>query len=216
MNTSFHIFAGTAGYRMKTYEPRCLKKYNDICLLENIVDNILDLTESSNIVVYAGINGQRIVKKLKKTDAYVDNDPDYENKTMSMRMLNGGINIVGDRKYDSFCFIHSDIYFEDRLGQFDFNESFVVTANNLRDNEVGIEIQDGRCLTFDYSQKIKWAKIINIAQPHLQHLLKICHDHPNYLDVEIYNKLLSEAGPMRVHHFEDTFIDFDSMKDLKI
>lgn len=210
--THFIILASYIGHRMKTYEPRCMNKYRDDTILNHIVKKI-NKNKDSFITVVSGIKNRKITKYIK--DSKLSNirevfNPGYEDDSMRNTMRLGAENI----ECKSLCFMHSDIYFEHEL-YMNFEETFFTINPNLKEKEIGIDLNDGFAGGFAYTSKQKWGKIANLYGQDKDNLVKLLNTELRSLDVELYNKIIEINKTIKIYKTDGHFLEIDTIKELK-
>lgn len=212
-NTHFIILASYVGYRMKTYEPRCMNVYKEDTILNHIIKKI-NKNENCFITVVTGIKRNKIRKYIKSLDINnireVYNDK-YQDDSMRNTMRLGAQDIDAN----SLCFIHSDVFFEHELDM-DFSESFFTINPNLKDREVGIDFNDGFIAGLSYTAPKKWGKIANFYGQDKANLLKLLENEKSRaLDIELYNIVTDMNKNIKVHATSGHFMELDTIKELK-
>lgn len=213
-NTNFIILASSIGYRMKTYEPRCTQKYRGKPLLHNLMDKIVEVDGDNIITLLSGFKRKKLNKCMME---YGHSYREVFNVNFENTSMRHGMNVaLGDpSKYNSVCFIHSDIYFEDSLYRFDYSKNFFTTNPHMANKEVGLIANDGSAIQFNYANEVKWGKIANFAGDSKDALVKLLEDEKsNEIDTEIYNKLLDSGHKAIVYPTNGWMMELDVIKDL--
>lgn len=210
--THFIILASAIGYRMKTYEPRCMNIYKEDTLLNHLINKI-NQKENRFITIVSGIKRGKIKKYVKNKELEnlreVFNEK-YQDDSMRNTMRLG----AKDIESESLCFLHSDIYFEHNLDM-NFSESFFTTNPNLKEKEIGIDFNDGFAGGFSYTSPNKWGKIANIYGEDKGLLMKLLNSDLRSLDVELYNKVIDNNPLIKIYKTEGHFLEVDTIKELK-
>lgn len=210
--THFIILASAIGYRMKTYEPRCMNKYRKDTILNHLIKKI-NKNDNSFTTIVSGIKHGKIKKYVKNSKLdnirEVFNDK-YEDDSMRNTMRLGAEGIESD----SICFIHSDVYFEHELDM-DFSESFFTVNPNLKEKEIGIDFNDGFAGGFSYTSQNKWGKVANLYGQDKDNMLKLLGTDLRSLDVELYNKIIDINKFIKIHKTIGHFLEIDTIKELR-
>ncbi len=211
------ILAAGAGSRTKSYEPRCLLKYNNKVILDSQVEIIKNRFTKSEITVVGGIEGYKIVKRLEKDMRFVENQ--IHEDSNSGESLKLGIN---NSILDNILFLHGDLVFsESILNKIDMDKSCLLIDNSgkIEEKEVGVTVVDGRATVLSYNLPTKWCQIAYLSQNEtniLRKLLVRTDFNTRYLlTFEIINKMIEFGASFDCIDIEDGFIkEIDSLKDI--
>jgi len=211
------ILAAGAGSRTKSYEPRCLLKYNNKVILDSQVEIIKNRFTKSEITVVGGIEGYKIVKRLEKDMRFVENQ--IHEDSNSGESLKLGIN---NSILDNILFLHGDLVFsESILNKIDMDKSCLLIDNSgkIEEKEVGITVVDGKATVLSYNLPTKWCQIAYLSQNEtniLRKLLVRTDFNTRYLlTFEIINKMIEFGASFDCIDIEDGFIkEIDSLKDI--
>lgn len=211
------ILAAGAGSRTKSYEPRCLLKYNNKVILDSQVEIIKNRFTKSEITVVGGIEGYKIVKRLEKDMRFVENQ--IHEDSNSGESLKLGIN---NSILDNILFLHGDLVFsESILNKIDMDKSCLLIDNSgkIEEKEVGVTVVDGKATVLSYNLPTKWCQIAYLSQNEtniLRKLLVRTDFNTRYLlTFEIINKMIEFGASFDCIDIEDGFIkEIDSLKDI--
>lgn len=212
------ILAAGAGARTKSYEPRCLLKYNGSIVLEKQIEAIQKRFIKSEISIVGGIEGNKIIKKIGKRARYIENQiHDNSNSGESLRI---GIN---NSLLDNILFLHGDLVFDENiLSLINLNKSCILTSseNRIEEKEVGLTVDsNGNVSILSYNLPTKWCQIAYLSSNEVDILRKILIkgdiDFKYMLTFEILNKLIEFGGSLQAIDIKNSFIkEIDSLKDI--
>lgn len=211
------ILAAGVGSRTRSYEPRCLLKYNKKTILDNQIEVLTSLFNKAEISIVGGFDINKIIRKVGKTVRVIENQM-YEN-TNSGESLRLGIN---NSMLDNILFLHGDLIISPEI--FDnvkMDQSFLLvdSGNQFEEKEVGITIVDGVATVLSYSLPTKWCQIAYLAESELCILKKLMmkNDFPSktFLTFEVINKIIENNGKLNCFEIGKGFIkEIDSLKDI--
>jgi choline kinase len=211
------ILAAGVGSRTRSYEPRCLLKYNKKTILDNQIEVLTSLFNKAEISIVGGFDINKIIRKVGKTVRVIENQM-YEN-TNSGESLRLGIN---NSTLDNILFLHGDLIISPEI--FDnvkMDQSFLLvdSGNQFEEKEVGITIVDGVATVLSYSLPTKWCQIAYLAESELCILKKLMmkNDFPSktFLTFEVINKIIENNGKFNCFEIGKGFIkEIDSLKDI--
>lgn len=211
------ILAAGVGSRTRSYEPRCLLKYNKKTILDNQIEVLTSLFNKAEISIVGGFDINKIIRKVGKTVRVIENQM-YEN-TNSGESLRLGIN---NSMLDNILFLHGDLVISPEI--FDnvkMDQSFLLvdSGNQFEEKEVGITIVDGVATVLSYSLPTKWCQIAYLAESELCILKKLMmkNDFPSktFLTFEVINKIIENDGKFNCFEIGKGFIkEIDSLKDI--
>jgi len=211
------ILAAGIGSRTRSYEPRCLLKYNKTTILDNQIEVLTSLFNKSEISVVGGFDINKIIRKVGKQVRVVENQM-YEstNNGESLRLA------INNSMFDNILFLHGDLIISPEI--FDnvkMDQSFLLidSGNKFEEKEVGITVVDGLATVLSYSLPIKWCQIAYLAENELGILKKLLmrNDFPSktLLTFEIINKIIENGGKFNCFNIGNGFIkEIDSLKDM--
>ena len=211
------ILAAGIGSRTKSYEPRCLLKYNGKVLLDNQMEILSNKFIGSEISIVCGFDYQRIMKRVGKKARIVENQS-YEN-TNSGESLKLAVN---NSIYDSVLFLHGDLYLSsDLFNNVKFDRSFLLVdnLNKFEEKEVGVTVVNDQATVLSYSLSTKWCQIAFITGNEmniLRRLLARQDFNTKYLlTFEILNKIIEMGGAFHCYDIGSSFIkEIDNLKDI--
>lgn len=211
------ILAAGAGARTRSYEPRCLLKYNGKIILDSQIEIIQNRFTKSEITVVGGVEGHKIVKKIGKTARFVENQlHENSNSGESLRLA------VNNTMQDNILFIHGDLVFSSQIfDKIDMDKSALLIdkANKIEEKEVGVTIVDGKATMLSYNLPVKWCQMayLNTNDTNLLRRLLIRNDFDtrHLLTFEIINKMIEFGSEFECIDIENNFIkEIDSLKDI--
>lgn len=212
---SFLVLSSGIGYRMRSYEPRFLQKYREKTLADHMIENIRELSKKSKIYILTGYKHDKYLNKISCLDKKIKliNDVNYENNSMKQ-----AIQFVLEKiKTKSLCILHSDIWFEQKLCDLDFSESFFGCSQNLKEKEIGISIKNGFVEKFSYDSNIKWAKITYFDKEDFIKFKNFVYSFKNnkLLDFEIYNEMLEKNIKIKPQNINGPFMELDNIREIR-
>lgn len=211
------ILAAGARSRSKSYEPRCLLKYNNKTIIEHQIEAIQATFSKAEITVVCGIEKNKIIKKLGNEIRYVENQLFEE--TNSGESLRLGI---FNSKIDDVLFIHGDVIIdEDIFKNINMSKSWLLSASNskMEEKEVGIIKINNVATVMSYDALEKWCQIAYLCSNEMSILKKLFmrpeYDSKYLLTFEIINDIIENGGNFNVLDIGNAFIkEIDSLKDL--
>jgi choline kinase len=211
------ILSAGIGSRTKSYEPRCLLKYQNKVILDNQIDILSQKFSDSEISVVCGFDYQRIMKRVGKRARIVENS-NFEN-TNNGESLKLGIN---NSLKDNILFLHGDLFISsDLFTNIVFNKSFILvdSSNKFDDKEVGVTIVNGQATVLSYALPTKWCQIAFITGAEMNIVRKLFHKQDfncrYLLTFEIINKIIELGGSFECYDIGNSFIkEIDNLKDI--
>lgn len=211
------ILAAGLGSRTRSYEPRCLLKYNGKTILDNQIDIINSIFNKCEISIVCGFDINKIIRKVNKQARIIENQS-YEN-------TNNGESLkiaVNNSMLDNILFLHGDLVIsEDLFQNITLNKSFLLvdSGKQIEDKEVGVTIVNGNATVLSYSLPVKWCQIAFLAEEEVNILRKLIlrNDfNPKFmLTFEIINKIIENNGNFKCIDIGNSFIkEIDSLKDI--
>lgn len=214
---NFVILAAGVGYKMRSYEPRSLLKFNDTCLINHQIKQIEKIKEfglDSNIFVITGYKSDKIEKKLTKEKITIINNENYSScgQGGSLRLLQSTHNL------SNMFIVHGDIYFE--LNKFlKYDNSFLLYDNKfrLKDKEVGVNIGDQLVGSLSYGVKTKWAQMVYLNEKEINLLNKTLVEKNDFMTThEVINSVIDYGGKIHVVPQNDKLFEVDRIKEYNI
>ena len=211
------LSAGT-GNRIRSYEPRSLLKIGSKCLVEHQIQTIEQCFENPEIINVVGCHAKKVIKKIRGRLRIVENQlHETSNSSESLRLA------FNNTTKESMLFMHGDLYFnENTLRDLDYSKSFVVvdTKQQIKDNEVGVTIQDKKATTMSYGLPVKWAQIAFIKGREYKILKNIFSKYEEQdkkrLSFEIINMIINTGGKFLCHEPEKmSILEIDRIKDIR-
>ena len=211
------ILAAGAGARTKSYEPRCLLKYNGKSLLEHQTNAIQNIFIKYEICVVGGVEANKLIKKIDNNTRFIENQKhDETNSGESLRL---GVN---NSILDDILFFHGDLIFYDQIfSGANFNKSFVLidSSGQISEKEVGVTLLDNKLTVMSYNLPTKWCQIAYMNKNETEILRKLLirqdFDTKYLLTFEIINKMIELGADFKCIDIKDNFIkEIDSLKDI--
>jgi choline kinase len=211
------ILAAGIGSRTRSYEPRCLLKYNNKVILDNQIEVITEVFNKSQITIVCGFDINKIIKKIGKSARIVEN-PNYEttNNAESLRLA------VNNSMLDTILFLHGDLVISEQLfSQVSTEKSFLLidSTDKFEEKEVGITVVNNKATVLSYGLPTKWCQIAYLAENETNILRKLFlkndFNTKNLLTFEIINKIMESGGEFNCFEIASGFIkEIDSLKDI--
>lgn len=211
------ILAAGIGARTKSYEPRCLLKYNSKIILETQLSVLSERFPKSEISIVCGHDSGRIIKKVGKQHRIIENQI-YEN-TNSGESLKLAVN---NSLLDNFMFMHGDLVISYEIfNSINLNSSFILvdSMNKFEEKEVGVTVVDGKVSVLSYNLPVKWCQIAYFTGEEMNILRKLLirqdFNSKYILTFEIINKVIELGGSFKSYDIGTSFIkEIDSLKDI--
>jgi choline kinase len=211
------ILAAGVGARTRSYEPRCLLKYNNKTILDNQLEVIKNKFNNVEVSVVCGFDTPRMVKKISKQARIVEN-PNYEN-TNSGESLKLAVN---NSMVDDILFLHGDLVISDSIfDKLNFNQSFILvdSLNKFDEREVGVTVVNGKATILSYNLPTKWCQIAFLSEAETNILRKLFlkpdFNSKHLLTFELINKIIENGGSFNCFEVETSFIkEIDSLRDM--
>lgn len=213
------ILAAGASSRTRSYEPRCLLKYNGKTVLDSQLEAVSRNIPKAEVLIVSGVENSRLLKKLDRKVKTVENS--RHESTNSGESLRLGFNASSCRQ---FLFIHGDLILdEDFFKKINFDESFVLvdSGGKFDSKEVGAAVSDGLLSSFCYNLPLKWCQIAFLAQRETRILERLLWkdglDTTYLLSYEVINAVIENGGIFKYIEIGNKFIkEVDSLKDLNV
>jgi CTP:phosphocholine cytidylyltransferase-like protein len=214
MNINFLSLAANVGKRIKSKEPRAALSVRGIPLVLRQYNTIKKDTDGNfKLSVAAGYKHNKIKKIIKNTEIDLYVNPNYAstNQAESIRIY------LENNEANNVMIIHGDLLFS--TIRYNYSESFVVydTDNNFRDDEVGLNIQNGYINNMSYGLDTKWSQMFYVAGKELEILKNLCSD-TNFkkylLTFEVINSIISRGGKFKAVPQEGAIFEIDTINDI--
>lgn len=211
------ILAAGAGARTRSYEPRCLLKYNGKSLLDHQLLAIQSNLLKYEVSIVGGIEANKIIKKIDKNIRFIENQMhESSNNGESLRL---GIN---NSLLDNVLFFHGDLVFYEKIfSNVDFSKSFILvdSSGQMLEKEVGITSVNDKLTVMSYDLPIKWCQIAYFNKNETEILRKLLvkqdFETRHLLTFEIINKMLELGADIECVDINTNFIkEIDSLKDI--
>lgn len=211
------ILAAGAGARTKSYEPRCLLKYNNKIILDSQIETIKNRFTKAEISVVGGVEGYKIIKKLDKDMRFIENQiHDDSNSGESLKLA------INNSIIDNILFLHGDLVFSSEIfNKIDMDKSCLLIDNSgkIEEKEVGVTVVNGKATVLSYNLPTKWCQIAYLNQNETNILRKLLirtdFNTRHLLTFEIINKMIEFGASFDCIDIEDNFIkEIDSLKDI--
>ena len=161
-NLTIIILAAAAGARTKSYEPRCLLKYNQKTILDYQLDAYNNSFKNSEIIMVCGCEMQKVIKKYDGKIRFVENQIHYDsNSGESMK-----IGIINS-KTENVLIVHGDLIFDESIFENrNYSKSFLLfdSKNSLEEKEVGIYHSNNVVKNLSYDSSDKWTQIAFLSK----------------------------------------------------
>ena len=207
--------AGT-GRRMKSYGPKCLlQSKGDLCIIEQIVDNVANVYPLSDIIVVVGFEADKVIQSLSASVRIIENQ--LYNETNIVESIRLALNNVIT---DSVIIIYGDLIFNPEAIHNIADDSscaIVDSKNRFKNEEIGVTIVDNKITNFAYGLDTKWAQIIFLTGKELEIFRQLCFDRKRnkMYPFEIFNIMIDHGGVIKTKEPVNMQIrEVDSLKDL--
>jgi len=211
------ILSAGVGSRTRSYEPRCLLKYNNKTILDNQIEVMYNCFHNPQITIVCGFDSGRIIKKIGKQARIVENTSyDITNNGESLRL---GVN---NSLLDNIIFMHGDLIISEGIFEkINYDKSFLLTdsLNKFDEKEVGVTVVNGKATILSYSLPNKWCQIAYLNENETNILRKLFlkpeFNSKVLLTFEIINKIIENGGSFNCYDIGNNFIkEVDSLKDI--
>lgn len=211
-NVGVIILAEEMGYRMKSYGPKCLIETKTGTILSDQIKIINRIFHNPDIVILAGFEADKIVKKSPKGVRIVENQ--LYKETNSVEGLRLCFNNIDN---NSVLILSGDLIFnEHALNSISSEGSCVVidSKNRLSDDEIGVSTSKNRVLNFAYGLDSKWCGIVFLQGEELEMAKKFCvRDKSKMCSFEVLNYIINNGGKIR--HIEPQNLDLIKISSVK-
>jgi CTP:phosphocholine cytidylyltransferase-like protein len=212
------ILAAGIGARTKSYEPRCLLKFNNKkTIVENQMDILGNIFNKAEISIVGGFGIDKIIRKIGKRARVIENQM-YEttNSGESLKLA------VNNSLLDNVLFLHGDLVISEELfSAANVNQSFLLvdSSGKFEEKEVGVTVVDKKATVLSYNLPTKWCQIAFLAENELAILRRLflkSDFNPKFmLTFEIINKIMENGGSFNCFDIGNSFIkEIDSLKDI--
>ena len=212
------ILAAGIGARTKSYEPRCLLKFNNKkTIVENQMDILGNIFNKAEISIVGGFGIDKIIRKIGKRARVIENQM-YEttNSGESLKLA------VNNSLLDNVLFLHGDLVISEELfNTANVNQSFLLvdSSGKFEEKEVGVTVVDKKATVLSYNLPTKWCQIAFLAENELAILRRLflkSDFNPKFmLTFEIINKIMENGGSFNCFDIGNSFIkEIDSLKDI--
>lgn len=212
------ILAAGIGARTKSYEPRCLLKFNNKkTIVENQMDILGNIFNKAEISIVGGFGIDKIIRKIGKRARVIENQM-YEttNSGESLKLA------VNNSLLDNVLFLHGDLVISEELfNTANVNQSFLLvdSSGKFEEKEVGVTVVDKKATVLSYNLPTKWCQIAFLAENELGILRRLflkSDFNPKFmLTFEIINKIMENGGSFNCFDIGNSFIkEIDSLKDI--
>lgn len=209
---NFLILSGGLGWRIKSYEPRAMLDISGKTLLQRQVEQLKKVND--NIYLISGYKPAKI-KKL----AYSLQVNNINNKNHASTNQIEGIRLFLNKfNCDNVFMMHGDLLFNSDLKSLDYSSSFILydRNNNFKQNEVGININNGYVNNLSYGLDTKWSQMCFITGKELELLKKLClTDNKYYLTFEVLNYIINNDGKFKAIPFDGKIYELDTVEEIK-
>lgn len=211
------ILTAGCGSRIKSYEPRSLLKIkNNTTLLEHQIQTINNALDNPEIIVVVGHYANKIIKKIQGVRIVENQLYNSTNSSESLRLAFNNTN------NENLLFIHGDLFFDEKIFDVDFSESFVIIDNksHMRSEEVGCTLINNKLSIMSYGLPTKWVQI-GYVQGREYNMLnglfqKYETPHKKQLLFELINTTINCGGVFKCHESKaKKIVEIDRIKDLK-
>jgi CTP:phosphocholine cytidylyltransferase-like protein len=211
------ILAAGASARTRSYEPRCLLKYEGVSLLDRQMQAVQNYILKNEISVVGGIEGQKILRRIYGKYRFIENqNHETSNNGESLRL---GVN---NSVLDNLLFFHGDLILDENLFKgVSFDRSFIMVdrAGQIAKKEIGANVVDEQLQILSYDLPVKWCQVAYLAKPELDILKRLFLRHDidfrYLLTFEVLNKMLDNGASFECVDVKNKFIrEVDSLKDL--
>lgn len=167
------------------------------------------------IIVVAGFQADRVREQAPEGVVITENRS-YEDTNVAYSIA------LGMRKASSAytLVIYGDLVFNrEILQQITPGKSAVIVGDERRDDEVGVNVVDGKVTHFSFGLPTKWSQIILFHPRERQLFLEIASEkhRAKYFGYEILNEVLNRGGEFMAIQPDPIYMaEIDSTKDISV
>lgn len=213
---SIVIPAAGLGRRMKSYGPKALIELRrGQTILGRQIAILRSHFPSADVVVVVGFEADRVLRTLPPDVISVENE--LHSVTNVARSLDLGLRACPAR---SVLIVYGDLVFTPETfacmpeGR---SAAWVDTAGRIRDQEVGVNVQDGEVTHFSYGLGPKWAQIALLTGKELALFRKAASapGRRRYFGFEVFNDVIDRGGSLLAHEPEGMhLVEVDTSRDI--
>jgi choline kinase len=218
MSSDLCIVIPTAGLgrRMKSFGPKALINLGDgRTVLRRQLDLLKARYPKADIVVVVGYDGDRVLKTLPAGVRVVENER-FEDTSVS-RSISIGLRASVASKA---IVVYGDLVFNRQtLDPLASDRSCVVVDSHgrLPDDGVGVTVDGGLAVHFDYGLPTKFCHIMMLTGRELQMFRSIGshREKQRLLGFEVLNEIIERGGELyAVEHRDMSIVEIESSKDI--
>jgi choline kinase len=216
-NLSVVIPAAGIGRRMKSYGPKPLIDLDGRrTVLSRQLEIITRVYPLADIVVVVGYEAETVIRTIPDGIKVVENELFAD--TNVVRSIGMGLRVVAHR---NVLVVYGDLVFSaETISNVTRSGSAVVidTQGQFREDEVGVNIVDGRATHFGYGITTKWAQIAYLTGRELEIFSRAAWnvDFRRLMGFEILNTVVDAGGKLKVIEPRGMrIVEIDSSKDIE-
>jgi choline kinase len=217
MTTNFLSLAASIGKRIKSKEPRAALSIRGVPVVLRqyfTIRNNFIKDEDFTFTVIAGYKPgkiKRVIKGYEGIKILINENHASTNQAESIRIY------LKDNKVDNLIIFHGDLLFIDAPMPKEESTCFYDGSYDFRQDEVGVNIQDGYVNNLSYGLETKWSQMLYLTGKELDLLYSIC-EAPNFksyfMTFELINQIIALGGKFKAVPHIGTINEIDSLEDI--
>ena len=206
------IPAAGAGYRMKSYGPKCMLELKTETVIQRQIKQVHKRFTNYEIVIVGGFRSDKLFQYLPNNFIKVQNERFEE--TNVVRSIEIGINASTS---ENILIMYGDLVFEEGiLNSLDTSETTMLVGANSQHHDtrsVGCVIVKNNVESACWKIPNKWSQILYIHENRLAQF-KTCLGNEKWFGFESINEMINKFGPIKAQVHKQLCLDIDSAKDL--
>lgn len=192
------ILGGTPLYRMRTYGPTPLIKFDNQTLFDAITERVCLAFPNNEIILTVGFQANKVIRYVPNNIRIVENQL-YEETNLTEELRLAINNSTGNKVLviNGNCVLDTDSFKKINL-----NESCIFVENNsvISDNGVGVTKNGEYASNFAYGIENKWCEIAYLTNRELEIMKNVINnpDRKRFFLFESLNILLERLGKLKV------------------
>lgn len=211
---SIIIPAAGVGYRMKSYGPKSLLKIKENKrLIDYQLEAINKVFNNKEIILVGGYQANSVFNHIPDNVIQIENQS-YQNTNVSKSIAIG----LRAATTQNVIIIYGDLFFTNKTINIEYkNKSFLCISNEMKTEEVGINIYNNNIVSLFYDIVPKWGQIMYLVGKELSLLKNIVFNSENdkMFGFQIINDIIDNHGSFSSVYLKHPVYDIDTTKDLK-
>jgi choline kinase len=216
MTTNFLSLAASIGKRIKSKEPRAALSIRGVPVVlrqYHTIRNSFEKNEDFTFNIVTGYKPNKIkrITKNEKINVYVNENHATTNQAESIRIY------LKDNKVDNLFIFHGDLLFSHLPILNNKSVCFYDSSYDFKQDEVGINIQNGCVNNLSYGLERKWSQMFYLKGKELDLLYSIC-ESPSFksysMTFELINQIIALGGKFEAVPHIGIINEIDSLEDI--